>query len=108
MILAQNWPKTAKSSWHCSFKKEKKETKLDMCTEFDIICCLLLCDMLFTYNLRRASMQLLWGYYSEPNTLQKNVSIFKEKFQPLCMKREYGEITSSYKRFLHGNTSGGN
>ena len=20
MILAQNWPKTAKSSWHCSFK----------------------------------------------------------------------------------------
>ena len=21
MILAQNWPKTAKSSWHCSFNK---------------------------------------------------------------------------------------
>ena len=21
MILAQNWPKTAKSSWHCSFKQ---------------------------------------------------------------------------------------
>ena len=20
MILAQNWPKTAKSSWHCPFK----------------------------------------------------------------------------------------
>ena len=23
MILAQNWPKTAKSSWHCSFNIEK-------------------------------------------------------------------------------------
>ena len=25
MILAQNWPKTAKSSWHCSFKELKKK-----------------------------------------------------------------------------------
>ena len=24
MILAQNWPKTAKSSWHCSFKMATK------------------------------------------------------------------------------------
>ena len=23
MILARNWPKTAKSSWHCSFKYQE-------------------------------------------------------------------------------------
>ena len=27
MILGQNWPKTAKSSCHCSFKAEKDKTK---------------------------------------------------------------------------------
>ena len=36
-------------------------------------------------------MQLLWSYYSEPNMLQRNLTIFKEKFQPLFMKRDYGK-----------------
>ena len=30
MILAQNWPKTAKSSWQCPFKDKKKSSKSDV------------------------------------------------------------------------------
>ena len=76
MILAQNWPKTAKSSWHCSFKTQRIELCIDDVNRVSVV-----------YYIITQIILALWlvlAYDLVEN--RRSIDVIITEFFPLCFK----------------------
>ena len=83
MTLAQNWPNTAKSSWHCSF----------------IRC---VCHMTSTIAEQTNSPHKTWNVWSKYNPLYLRANSLPNKYQaiPLCSETNIESIKTSFRLTL--------
>ena len=89
MILAQNWPKTAKSSWHRSLKDQKLEKNCALGLYCNPTPAELICHLLFYAR----------AYLRKDNSWSTGIifAVFKRRQIPSCDKhRDLGKVINTW------------
>ena len=89
MILAQNWPKTAKSSSHCSLKDQKLGKHCSLEPYYNLIPAELICHVLFYAR----------AYLRKENSWSTGIifTIFKRRQIAYCEKhRDLGKVINTW------------